>query len=113
MARQFPSLRFIIQDYGPTCEVGEAALPPELNGRITFQPHDFFQRQPKQFAGKVVYYLRMILHDWSDKYAAMIIRPLVENMKTGDRIIINDRLVPEPGTSELFVEQIGQYVSSG
>ena len=67
IAREFPKLRFIVQDRPEVAAGGDAyiesLLDDRLAGRIKFQPYDFFQ--PQHVTGADVYLLRMILHDWA------------------------------------------------
>jgi hypothetical protein len=70
-----PTVEQAFQDYVPT----------ELNSRVSFQAHDFFN--PQTVAADV-YFLKGVLHDWPDKYAINIIRALLPAMRPGARIII-------------------------
>ena len=83
-------MHFIVQDLPGTVEEGEALLPVELKGRITFMTHDFFNPQPVR--GAEVYFFRFILHNWSDKYATIILRNLIPAMKDGARVVIYEFL---------------------
>lgn len=61
-----PTVKYIIEDSPDVIAQGQQGLPADLRGRISFQAHDFFQEQPVK--GADVYLLRLVLHDWSDKY---------------------------------------------
>ncbi|KAI4095257.1 MAG: hypothetical protein LQ339_007316 [Xanthoria mediterranea] len=78
-------------------------LPPNIRERMEFQAHDFFQEQPVK--GADVYLLRLVLHDWSDKYAVMIIRALIPALKPGVKIVVNDRVIPGRGKAHYLVER--------
>lgn len=106
LAGHFPQLEFIVQDYEAVCRQGEAILPAELRGRIRFQPHNMFDAQQGIPDRKIVYFLRMILHDWSDQECCRILRAVLPGLKRGDRIIVQEHIVPDPGTGSLFVEQV-------
>ncbi|KAH9436034.1 hypothetical protein MCOR02_004943 [Pyricularia oryzae] len=101
VAKRYRGLRFEVQDLPETIEMGEQLCPVELKGRIKFRPNDFMTpqtpRRDVQDEG-VAYFCRWILHDWSDKYASKILQGLVCALRPQDRIIINEVLVPEPGT---------------
>lgn len=84
------NLKFVVQDLEGTVKAGAEILPAELKGRIAFQAHDFFRKQPVQ--GAEVYFFRFILHNWADKYAIQILRNLLPAMKPGSRIIIYEFL---------------------
>ncbi|KAE8404382.1 S-adenosyl-L-methionine-dependent methyltransferase [Aspergillus pseudonomiae] len=101
LAKKHPTLRFIIQDTQEACEHAQESLPTELSQRIQFEHHDLFQPQSIRH-GKVVYLLRSILHDWSDKYAAHILRAICLAMKPDDRLIMCEKILPEIGTVGTF-----------
>lgn len=94
LARKYPSLKFVVQDTQKTIE-SAPPLEGELRNRITFQAHDFFTPQPVKSAD--VYLLRWIMHNYSDKYASLILRSLIPALKHGSRILINDNCLPEVG----------------
>jgi len=50
--------------------------------------HDFFKPNPVH--GADVYWLRGILHDWSDEYCVTILKGLRESMGPNSRILICD-----------------------
>lgn len=100
LAKKYPSLRFEVQDLPETVAVGEKSCPEDLKPRIKFRPHDFMTVQPEHSVGEgesIAYFCRFILHDWSDKYAQIILQQLATALRPQDRIIINDVVVPEPG----------------
>lgn len=57
--------------------------------------HDFFTKQPIE--GADVYFLRKILHDWSDDYALKILQQIAPVMNTGGRILIAEAAAPPTG----------------
>lgn len=73
-----------------------AQLPADIASRISFQEHDFFKSQLVHHAE--VYLLRMILHDWADADAVVILRQLVSAMSSGSRLIIMDSVLPRSGS---------------
>ncbi|KAK5651494.1 hypothetical protein OQA88_11948 [Cercophora sp. LCS_1] len=77
----------------------------EVEG-VEFRVHDFFGEQPVK--GADVYVLRQILHDWSDEYAARILRALMPALKKGAKVVINDTVLPEPGEVSLVQERAGR-----
>ena len=103
LAKKFPSLHCIVQDRPETVKDGPVNVPPELAGRVTFSAHDFFTEQPIKDAD--VYFLRWILHDWSDKYCIRILRALIPALKKGARVILNEYVLPEPGTILAYKER--------
>ncbi|KAI1656461.1 putative O-methyltransferase [Daldinia decipiens] len=81
-------LQVVVQDLpGPTTK-GAQTLLPTLASRVVFEAHDFFEPQPRRDVD--AFYLRWILHNWSDKNALRILKALVPGMKHGTRVIINE-----------------------
>lgn len=56
IAKQFPALKFIVQDLKQPIEEGRANLPADLAGRVEYQEHDFFTEQPVK--GAELYFFR-------------------------------------------------------
>ncbi|KAF4219055.1 hypothetical protein CNMCM5878_003910 [Aspergillus fumigatiaffinis] len=101
LAAHAPKARFIVQDMDTVVTQANSLGMPQ--GQVCFQSHDFFKTQPVQ--GADVYLLRWILHNWSDKYAAKILRALIPAMKVGSKVVINDRVVPDYHTAHYLVER--------
>ena len=65
-------LRFVIQDRAAMLEQAEKVVWPKDNPdavaqkRVQFCPHDFFEPNPIKNAD--VYWLRYVMHDWSDEF---------------------------------------------
>jgi hypothetical protein len=92
--RRFPGIeKAIVQDRAEILE--QAKVPDDLEGRLSFQAGDFFKEQPVKDAD--VYHFRHIFHDWPDKYALAIIKNQVPALKPGARIVVNEKVLPEPG----------------
>ncbi|EJD50942.1 O-methyltransferase [Auricularia subglabra TFB-10046 SS5] len=104
LAKRFPDLRFVVQDLPKTVADGPAHIPHELADRIQFQAHDFFTEQPVH--GADVYLFRWIFHNWSDKYCEKMLKCLIPALKPGARILLNENILPEPGTENLWDEKI-------
>jgi ubiquinone/menaquinone biosynthesis C-methylase UbiE len=102
-----PTIQCIVQDRPEVIFQGEQALPSNLQDRIRFQKHDFFQPQPVH--GADVYLLRHILHDWSNKYARMILQALIPALKPGAKIVLNDRIIPGYGEVHYLKEREARY----
>ncbi|KAL9093920.1 MAG: hypothetical protein Q9165_003843 [Trypethelium subeluteriae] len=103
IAASVPRSRFVIQDQPSMVAKGEAELPPELKDRLTFQAHDFFDLNPIVHAD--VDLLCLILHEWPDEDAVRVLRNLVPKMTAKSRMLINDSVVPLPGTVPLLQEK--------
>lgn len=93
-----------MQDFAELEPQHDALVPSSVRSRISFQVHDFFTPQP--VANADVYFLKHILHDWSDKYALRILRNLIPALKPGARVIVMDGVLPPPGTVPLSVERL-------
>jgi hypothetical protein len=108
LAQEFPHLRFIVQDMHEVIEGAEAKIPEGLKDRVELMVHDMFTQQPVE--GADVYLLRYVLHDWPDKYCIKVLQELVPSLKKGAKIVIQDHLLPEPGTLSLLQEMQIRYV---
>lgn len=96
IAEAHPKLSFIVQDM-PEMITPEAiaAVPEHLKARVKLVGHDFFTPQT---AVAEVYFFRWIFHGFSGKYCVQILQALVPALKKGAKIIINDGILPDPGT---------------
>lgn len=103
-----PSVKCIVQDSFDVIMQAQESLHANLRGRISFQTHDFFKEQPVK--GADVYLLRLILHDWSDKYAKLIIKALIPALKPNAKVVINDRVIPEFGEADYLREREARSV---
>lgn len=97
-----PRLRCTVQDLPGTIAGAsnvKLSLDTGVASRLTFAAHDFFTPQPAELAASAdVFFLRRILHDWSDAGARTILQQLATAMtKPGARIIIMDTIMPLPG----------------
>ena len=97
LAQHTEHLSFVVQDSADTVRTAETLLPIKLQGRIQFEAHDFFKPQER---AATVFFMRWILHNWSDKYAVAILKSLVPAMRQGSRVILFEYLIKsEPETS--------------
>lgn len=89
-------IRIIVQDLPKIItnakDPSTSVVPEHLRPRFEFMEHSFFDAQPVK--GAAVYFLRMIMHDYSDEYAIKILRPLVQAMSPDSRIVLMDQLMP-------------------
>jgi len=92
LSHLFSDLRFVLQDRGPVLRQAELEIWPKENsaalkeGRISFVHHDFFDTNPTK--GADVYWLRYVLHDWSDDYCVRILSAIRSSMGMKSRILI-------------------------
>lgn len=86
-----------MQDRGPVLEQAEQEVWPKENPkaleekRVSFMEHDFFKLNPVRNAD--VYWLRYILHDWSDDYCIKILSAIRESMGPNSRILVCDQVM--------------------
>lgn len=77
----------------------------DLDGRVTFQQHNFFEPQPVHDADALL--LRQCLHNNNDSDCIKIIRavvPALEKSKEDTSFLINDVIMPESGTTTRYEE---------
>ncbi len=80
LARQYPSLSFVVEDFPSVQDDFEGELPTELKDRITFLPCDVLTPQPVKAAS---YFIRASIPGHSDPYAVIIIQNIVHAMTPG------------------------------
>lgn len=99
LAQKFPNLTFEIQDLPVVvAKARKIPLPPEVAERIQFAVHDFFQPQPASSSDALVFLVRAVLQNHPVAIAQSILRNIAMKMKPGALIIINNAILPEPGT---------------
>ncbi|KAL9105191.1 MAG: hypothetical protein Q9187_008773, partial [Circinaria calcarea] len=112
LARQFPSLSFIVQDISNhMLSQDQGTAIKDLEGRLTFQKHDFFNPQPVHDAN--AFLLRQCLHNYNDRDCIKILRGLVPALKQcnpGTPLLINDIIMPESGTTTRFEERHFRHI---
>ncbi|KAI5926688.1 S-adenosyl-L-methionine-dependent methyltransferase [Camillea tinctor] len=97
LSQVYPELKFILQDRGPALKQAETEIWPRANPsaleskRVQFITHDFFDVNPVKNAG--VYWLRYVLHDWSDDYCVRILSAIKPAMGPRSRILICDHVM--------------------
>lgn len=79
--------RIVVQDVASTL-----AYAPAIDG-IEFQEHNFFTPQP--IKGAKLYYLRHILHDWTDMDSVRILQNLIPALVPESRIVIDEVVLPD------------------
>ncbi|KAI7788544.1 O-methyltransferase [Diaporthe eres] len=111
LARAFPNPKFVVQDLPEIVSKAQeqVGVEREVASRVSFVPHDFFSAQPVKNAE--VYFLRMILHNYSDKYAVKILHHLMPAMKKGpggSKLLIADQVMqPMLGSSSWDSGSVG------
>ncbi|EJC99901.1 S-adenosyl-L-methionine-dependent methyltransferase [Fomitiporia mediterranea MF3/22] len=98
IAKVYPRLQMVIEDRPLVIEEAkqfwQENLPTHVsNGHVHFIGTDFFEAQPSLPGTVSVFLLRMIIHDWSDKYAVMILRHLRAVAGPSTRLVIIDSIL--------------------
>lgn len=98
IAKAFPGLNVAIEDRPVTLESAKnywkANLPSHIeSGKVHFVGCDFFEPQPALPATPDVFLLRMILHDWSDKYCIKLLRNLRNAAGPDTKLVIIDSII--------------------
>ncbi|KAL9620385.1 MAG: hypothetical protein Q9160_005085 [Pyrenula sp. 1 TL-2023] len=103
-----PHLRLIVQDLPQVVKGAPGSQDPSSldKSRMAFMEHDFLTPQ-EQIAD--VYLLRRVLHGWSDSNAIKILRNLIPALRPGARIVVNDQVMPAPGSVPFLKEKQIRY----
>ena len=115
VAREVPTLRFVVQDLAKNEEAAKAVIKAgglDLEeGRVRFQTHDFFTPQPVlrgEDDGEVVpkaYLVSRVLHDWPDEDCVRILTQLLPGLRKGAKLFVVERVLPvRPGEIPAFQE---------
>lgn len=102
IARKYPRLHFTVQELPWVVEAAKDKLPADVKSRVDIVAHNFFEPQP---VSADVYLIRQILHNWSDAHCIKILEALVPALKPGNKILINDLVVPPPNVLPQFQER--------
>ncbi|KIW32377.1 uncharacterized protein PV07_03929 [Cladophialophora immunda] len=99
LARAFPNLTFTVQDLPVVVSKATSSpLPPEIRDRIVFTSHDFFEPQPAASSRASVFLVRMVVQNHPRTAAQTILRNIASAMKPDALILLNNHILPEPGT---------------
>ncbi|KAG1824004.1 S-adenosyl-L-methionine-dependent methyltransferase [Suillus variegatus] len=99
LAKMFPHLRITDQDLPETMKLSrniwEKKAPEALlSGHVEFVPLNFLEESP--VAGKDVYYLRSVIHDWPDDESRVILNNIRKVMGPNSRVLIHDCVLLRP-----------------
>ncbi|CZR56846.1 related to O-methyltransferase [Phialocephala subalpina] len=89
----YPELSLVIQDRKFMIQQARSVWGMKypsaiLEGKVSLVTHDFFETNPVR--GAEVYWLRYIMHDWSDNEAIAILSRIAESMSPQSRVLIAD-----------------------
>ena len=79
-------------------------MPAAVAGRITYLAQDFFKPQPPSSSDASVFLVRLILQNHSVSAAQAILRNISSVMRPGAFLLINNTLLPQPGSVGLREE---------
>jgi len=82
--------------------VAAVAKAHDLEGRLTGEGGDFFERVP---GGADLYLLSMVLHDWDDEHASRLLRNLAAAAPSGAQVRAFELVVP-PGDGPHMAKMI-------
>ena len=93
-----PHLRGVLFDL-PAGLAGadEALIAAGVRARVEIVEGSFFERVPD---GSDIYLLKSIIHDWDDEHSIKILTTCRAAMSAGSRLLIVDRIVPEPVSAD-------------
>ncbi|KAI0204686.1 S-adenosyl-L-methionine-dependent methyltransferase [Astrocystis sublimbata] len=89
-------VNLLVQNAAPVIEGADSAVPAQLKERVKFEKHDLFADQTVQAD---VYFFRMVLLSWADKYAVNILKAQIPVLKPGVKILIQDACMPGPNSA--------------
>ncbi|MCJ1395327.1 hypothetical protein MMC18_008211 [Xylographa bjoerkii] len=82
--------KLVLEDMEETIQrARKAGVVPE---GVRMIAHDFFTEQPVK--GAKAYYLRRVLHNWSDTKCIAILKPLAEAMSADSVLLVSDMVMP-------------------
>jgi hypothetical protein len=109
LAKNFPKLKFIVQDSKDTLVGVNSTIPSELAGQIKFEEHELFAPQE---AKADVYFFRMVFRGLGDAFATQALKAQVPALQPGAKILIQDVVMPEPETIPLWRDRFARYVTA-
>ncbi|KAH7256096.1 S-adenosyl-L-methionine-dependent methyltransferase [Fusarium tricinctum] len=100
LAQTFPQLSFQVQDQNEDMlAVGQNLLTDDVRGRVSFTKASFFE--PQTYKGAAAYMIRQCTHNWADKDVVTMFKSVVPGLESSPPetpLLINDIILPEPGT---------------
>lgn len=100
LVQLFPRLNFVVQDgSADMIAQGKASLGNDVRGRVSLTEHNFFEPEPLRDAAAFI--MRQCTHNWCDRDVVTMFKGIVpglEGSKPGTPFLINDIVMPEPGT---------------
>ncbi|KAK7453966.1 hypothetical protein VKT23_011478 [Stygiomarasmius scandens] len=96
LAERYPDLKLVVQDLSGIIDNAHevwAKRNPEAisSGQVELQVHDFFEPQPQKKAA--IYFLKHVLHNWSDENCVKILTRLRESADESTRLVLMESLI--------------------
>lgn len=101
-----PDMRGVLLDEESASAKAPAVLGP-LNARCAIEPGDFFAQIP---AGRDVYVLSQILHDWSDERCVQILANCRAAMRPDSRLLVIERVLMPGGDPISYLSDMEMMV---
>lgn len=107
LASKYENLNLLVQDAPPIIQGADSTVPDSLKDRVQFMPHELFGTQTEKAD---VYFFRMVLRCWGDQYAVKILKAQIPALRLGAKILIQDAVLPEPGSATpLWRQRVQRY----
>ena len=111
IAQAAPELQVIVQERPEVIQMAQdpetTVVPEDVQGRVTFEVHDFFQRQK---TSADAYFYRKTLLNHTDKHAINIIGALSPALKPGNRLLIMDFVRADKAVEATVMERFYRAV---
>ncbi|KAJ3517445.1 hypothetical protein NLJ89_g507 [Agrocybe chaxingu] len=100
LARDFPDLQIVVQDlpalyvmFTKLAQLWAKEMPDAVkSGRVKLEAQDFFAPQPHQ--GVDVFFVKQIMHDWSDEYCSKILKQLRAAAAPKTKLVMMESVMP-------------------
>ncbi|KAH7087025.1 S-adenosyl-L-methionine-dependent methyltransferase [Paraphoma chrysanthemicola] len=107
LAKNFPKLKFVVQDSKDTLVGVNSTIPSELASQVKFKEHELFAPQDAQAD---VYFFRMVFRGLGDAFATQVLKAQIPALRSGAKILIQDVVMPEPETIPLWRDRFARSV---
>ncbi|KAJ8469560.1 hypothetical protein ONZ45_g16849 [Pleurotus djamor] len=100
LATNIPAVKIVVQDLPNVVmnakKFWAEKMPDALTtGRVELEVHDFFAPQPETRKSASVYFLKQVLHDWSDEYCVKILSNLRDAAQTTTtKLVLMESIMP-------------------
>ncbi|KAH8924843.1 S-adenosyl-L-methionine-dependent methyltransferase [Atractiella rhizophila] len=96
LLEKYKDLNLVLQDREEVVEEAKTyfkeALPQAVDNRVKFMAHDFFTPQPVTGENHH-YFMRWIIHDWSDEFAIKILKGISDVMHPKSKIFLCEGII--------------------